>query len=127
MPVPIRPLFGEGVITSLSKAASGLCDKYRRGADRHGGAPFLSYRIRRAFAGRMGTRRFDTSFSFAQAKADVAIRCAGCGRRRTLRGTDFSRLFGLPLPIAEARRRLRCAACGARGPELAPLPRQGPR
>lgn len=69
----------------------------------------------------MGNKRFDTTFSFSIAKANARVVCLGCGRERVIGGAVFFRLMD-PMPLKEAEKRLRCAACNHKGAKVYPVP-----
>jgi hypothetical protein len=73
----------------------------------------------------VSTKRFDSTFDFHD--LDVVIRCRSCNRREKITGYQFRFMFngGMPCPLPEAKRRLRCKDCGHKGADIAPVPDLG--
>jgi hypothetical protein len=71
----------------------------------------------------VGSKRFATVYDFARHDADACVRCVGCGHERRFDGMKLVYLFGGPLPLDLARKRLKCTVCGRRGARIAALPK----
>lgn len=71
----------------------------------------------------MGSKRFESTFDFHD--LDVMIRCRSCGYQKKVTGHRFRFMFedGMPCKLNEARRRLTCSKCGAKGTDVAPVPK----
>ena len=66
----------------------------------------------------MADHRISTTACLAKHHASARISCGRCGHSLVVSAADLARMFPRPLLLDAARFRLRCRACGGRGPEI---------
>jgi hypothetical protein len=86
------------------------------------GQSFVPFSFRSVDHAKMATARFDTTSAFSRYRADALLRCQACKLEVRLTPAHIRQMFPMPITLAEARRRLVCGGCGARGPKIAPAP-----
>jgi RNase P subunit RPR2 len=67
-------------------------------------------------------KSFRDTWDFLKASADVWITCRRCGHQQDMTGRAFAELFGFPVWLHTATKRLRCSQCRRRGAKVRPIP-----